>query len=172
MVFDLFANLPLGEGFGINGNLLETNIVNLAVVVGVLVKYGGEIATQTLNDRKEKIVKSISDAEERYAEAQQKLQEAKQDIELAKQKAEEIKKQSFLTADQTVKAILKRAEQDIKRLEDSKQITLQLEEEKALNEVCGRVSRSALTKAKSTLLKLSDYSNFRKRILNFNISSF
>jgi len=30
----------LGEGFGFNTNLLETNIINLAVVIGVLFYFG------------------------------------------------------------------------------------------------------------------------------------
>ena len=34
--------LKLGEGFGFNGNILETNIINLAVVIGIVVSLGGD----------------------------------------------------------------------------------------------------------------------------------
>ena len=33
----LLTNFPLGEGFGFNGNILETNIINLSVVIAVVV---------------------------------------------------------------------------------------------------------------------------------------
>ena len=39
------AELPLaflGEGFGFNGNILSTNIINLAVVLGVVISFGGD----------------------------------------------------------------------------------------------------------------------------------
>jgi F-type H+-transporting ATPase subunit b len=32
--------LFLGEGFAINTNLLDTNLINLAVVIGLLVYFG------------------------------------------------------------------------------------------------------------------------------------
>ena len=41
-------NFPLGEGFGINTNLLETNVINLAVVVGVVVYFGGDVLSSIL----------------------------------------------------------------------------------------------------------------------------
>lgn len=170
MIFDIFANFPLGEGFGINGNLLETNVVNLAVVIGVLVKYGGEIATQTLNDRKEKIVKSISDADERYAEAQRKLEKAKQRVELAEKKADKIRKQGFLTADQTAKAIRERAEQDIKRLEISKQTTFEITERKLTVYLYKETVRNIMRKAREILIEIvwsSSSLEYRSEIVDF-----
>lgn len=40
---NLFSFLSEREGFGINTDLLDTNILNLSVVVGVLVYYGKSI---------------------------------------------------------------------------------------------------------------------------------
>ena len=51
-----FTYLPLGEGFGINTNLLETNILNLSVVIGVLVYFGGDVLSSLLTNRKELIL--------------------------------------------------------------------------------------------------------------------
>jgi F-type H+-transporting ATPase subunit b len=60
------SDFPLGNGFGINTNLLETNVLNLAVVIGVLVVFGGDVLTSILKNRQELIVKSLNDAEERF----------------------------------------------------------------------------------------------------------
>ena len=81
-------DLPLGEGFGINTNLLETNVLNLAVVIGVLFVFGGDVLTSILKNRQELIVKSLNDAEERFQEATAKLETAKAQLEVAKAKAE------------------------------------------------------------------------------------
>lgn len=37
----LFLNYrPLTEGFGLNTNILDTNFINLGVVIGVLIYFG------------------------------------------------------------------------------------------------------------------------------------
>lgn len=164
-----FISFPLGEGFGINTNLLETNILNLTVVIGVLVYFGGDVLTSLLDNRKEMILKSLNDAEERYQEATQKLATAKEQLELAKTKAEDIRAQGLVTAEQGTKNLLERAEEDIKRLEEGKQATIRFEEEKAVNEVCERVSRLALEQAISKVKNRLDPS-LQRRIIDLNIA--
>lgn len=45
---NLFNFLAEREGFGINTDLFDTNILNLAVVIGVLVYYGKSICLVNL----------------------------------------------------------------------------------------------------------------------------
>lgn len=164
-----FTYLPLGEGFGINTNLLETNILNLSVVIGVLVYFGGDVLSSLLTNRKELILKSLNDAEERFQEATAKLAAAKEQLESAKTKAEEIRAQGLVTAEQGSKNLLERAEEDIKRLEEAKQATIRFEEEKAVNQVCERVSRLALEQAIEKVKKRLD-PNLQRRITDLNIA--
>jgi F-type H+-transporting ATPase subunit b len=155
------SDFPLGNGFGINTNLLETNVLNLAVVIGVLVVFGGDVLTSILKNRQELIVKSLNDAEERFQEATAKLESAKAQLEVAKTKAEAIRAQGLVTAKQGSENLLARAEEDIKRLEDTKKTSLRFEEEKAIEEVCSRVRELAL---KSALQKV------KKRVIDLNIA--
>lgn len=37
---DFFCFLSKHEGFGLNTDIFETNIINLSVVIGVLIYYG------------------------------------------------------------------------------------------------------------------------------------
>ncbi len=37
---DLFSIISESEGFGINTDIFETNVLNLSVVIGVLIYYG------------------------------------------------------------------------------------------------------------------------------------
>jgi F-type H+-transporting ATPase subunit b len=157
------SDFPLGDGFGINTNLLETNVLNLAVVIGVLVVFGGDVLTSILKNRQELIVKSLNDAEERFQEA------AKAQLEVAKTKAEEIRAQGLVTAKQGSENLLARAEEDIKRLEDTKKTSLRFEEEKAIEEVCSRVRELALKSALQKVKKRLD-ANLQRRVIDLNIA--
>ena len=50
----------LDQEFGINTNILETNIINLTVVIGVLIYVGGDVLNSLLKTRKENILKSLT----------------------------------------------------------------------------------------------------------------
>nr|ANA57004.1 CF0 subunit I of ATP synthase [Pyramimonas parkeae] len=162
-------DFPLGEGFGINTNLLETNVLNLAVVIGVLVYFGGDVLTSLLKNRRELILKSLNDAEERYQEAIAKLEKAKAQLETAKTKAEEIRAQSLVTASKGSTNLLERAEEDIKRLEEAKQVSLRFEEEKAIQEVCEQVRELAFEQAVQKVKKRLDV-NLQRRVIDLNIA--
>jgi len=62
-----------GHGFGFNGNILETNVINLAVVIGVAISFVGGNLTQLLEDRKKTILNNLQEANQRAIEAQEKL---------------------------------------------------------------------------------------------------
>jgi len=87
--------LPLAHsgGFGINTNILETNIINLAAVVGIVVSFVGSNLTALLEDRRKNILSNLEEANQRALEAQEKLNSAKASLELAKKKAQEIREE-------------------------------------------------------------------------------
>nr|YP_009256824.1 CF0 subunit I of ATP synthase [Closterium baillyanum]ANI25729.1 CF0 subunit I of ATP synthase [Closterium baillyanum] len=145
---DLIASLDawaLAEkGLSLNTNLLDTNLINLAVVIGVLVYFGKGVLTSILNNRKETILSTIRDAEERYQEATEKLNQARARLEQAKKKAEEIRVNGILQIEREKEELIKAADEDSKRLEDSKNITIRFEEQKAIVQVRQQVSRLAV----------------------------
>jgi len=77
MIF--LSHFPLGHsgGFALNTNILDTNIINLVVVLGVLFTVGGDALKATLANRKEAILSTMQEAEERAKQAQAQLEEAK-----------------------------------------------------------------------------------------------
>jgi F-type H+-transporting ATPase subunit b len=126
---------------------LDTNLINLAVVIGVLVYFGKGVLTSILTNRKETILSTIRDAEERYQEATEKLNQAKARLEQAKAKAEEIRVNSVLQIEREKQQLINAADEDYKRLEDSKNITISFEEQKAIVQVRQQVSRLAVERA-------------------------
>jgi F-type H+-transporting ATPase subunit b len=164
-------NFPLGEGFGINTNLFETNVINLAVVIGVLVYFGGDVLSTILKNRQDSITKSVTDAELRFQEATKKLEDAKAQLQVAKTKAEEIRAQGLVTAQQSAKTLLERAQEDITRLEESKQSTIRVEEEKVVAQICEQISSLALSKAAASVkTRLAKDVRLQRRVLDLNIA--
>ena len=100
------AELPLatlGEGFGFNGNILSTNIINLAVVLGVVISFGGDALRSLLENRRQTIQTNLEQADRKAQEAEERLAKVKNRLERSRQTAKEILDQGRLTADQEKK---------------------------------------------------------------------
>ena len=78
-------------GFGLNLNLFETNILNLAVVIFGLYKFLPGFLGKILEKRRTSILTDLKDAEERLSQAKTSLAKAKEELASAKQKADKIR---------------------------------------------------------------------------------
>tara|TARA_Y100001968_G_scaffold312148_1_gene334982 strand:- start:13720 stop:14235 length:516 start_codon:yes stop_codon:yes gene_type:complete len=79
------------QGFGLNFNLFETNILNLALVIFGLYKFLPNFLGGILERRRTAILSDLKDAEEKLLEATNALTEAKNDLATAEQKAKKIR---------------------------------------------------------------------------------
>ena len=158
------------EGFGLNFDVIETNILNLTVVIGVVIYLGGDVLKSLLLDRKQKILGTLQNANERFLEAEQKRQEAKQKVQRAQQKAFEIREQGRKTALDSQSNLIERTADEILRLEEGKQAALRFEEEKALLQLRQHVVRLSLEKAFFQLQTKIDL-NLQRRLIDSNINA-
>tara|TARA_Y100000589_G_scaffold183007_1_gene173343 strand:+ start:736 stop:1248 length:513 start_codon:yes stop_codon:yes gene_type:complete len=118
MNLSLFA----ADGFGLNLNLFETNVINWAVVIFGLYKFLPGFLGKMLQKRREGILLELKDAEERLKSANKAFDQAKADLSLAKEKADQIKEDS-----------LKRSE------------AIRIESEKKAIEEMARIKQSAIS---------------------------
>jgi len=79
------------EGFGLNLNIFETNIINLAVVVFGLYKFLPGFLGKILERRRTSILSDLKEAEERLAQAKDSFSKAKDELASAKQKGDKIR---------------------------------------------------------------------------------
>nr|YP_009943636.1 ATP synthase CF0 subunit I [Scapania ampliata]QOD95469.1 ATP synthase CF0 subunit I [Scapania ampliata] len=158
----------LANSFGLNTNLLETNLINLGVVLGLLVYFGKGVLSNLLKNRKLTILNTIRDAEERYKEATDKLKQATTRLQQAKIKADNIRINGLSQMDREKKDLIDAADEDSKRLEDSKNATIRFEKQRAIEQVRQQVSRLALERALETL-KNSLNSELHLRMIDHNI---
>ena len=85
-----FSLLLASEGFGINLNLFETNLINLVIVIGVLGWFLKGFLGGILERRRQAILHDLDDAETRLKKATADLAKAQADLAAAQQKAETI----------------------------------------------------------------------------------
>jgi F-type H+-transporting ATPase subunit b len=77
---------------GFNFNILDTNLINLAIIIVVLIYFGRKIVGKTLSERRERIETAIQSAERRQNEAETALSEQQKKLAQAQAEAERIRK--------------------------------------------------------------------------------
>lgn len=139
--------VSLAEGFGFNTNLLETNILNLAVVLPLVFSLGKDTLTSILDTRREKILNSLRSADDRFKQAQLELDAAKSELALAADKVKEIQNEGQKTMEALRLEETKRYEELHQRFDDLKAETVRLEEEKVVNAFRQQLISVAFAKA-------------------------
>ena len=93
----IFTLVAEHEGIGLNTDILETGLLNIIALLGILVYTGRDFLGSLLEDRRATIVKGVQDAEDRLKEAQKRLTEAKKQLDQANLVISEIKNDSVAT---------------------------------------------------------------------------
>nr|WIA67540.1 ATP synthase CF0 subunit I [Apopellia endiviifolia]WIA67628.1 ATP synthase CF0 subunit I [Apopellia endiviifolia]WIA67804.1 ATP synthase CF0 subunit I [Apopellia endiviifolia] len=158
----------IANSFGINTNLLETNLINLGVVLSLLVYFGKGVLSNLLKNRRLTILNTIRDADERYKEATDKLKQAIIRLQQAKIKADDIRINGLSQMEREKQDLIDAADGDSKRLEDSKNATIRFEKQRAIEQVRQQVSCLALERALETLKNRLN-SELHLRMIDHNI---
>ncbi|KAF8054362.1 atpF (chloroplast) [Scenedesmus sp. PABB004] len=168
----LFLNeLPFAEGFGFNTNIFETNIINLAAVVAIVISFVGKNLSALLEDRKKTIINNLQEASQRASEAQERLNVAKNQLELAKKKAAEIREEGVLRATQEINNCVSQHEERLSKLEEFKQETVQFYQQKAFKQAYMYVISRIMSRVKERLNKGLD-ATYHVVVNNFYVSRF
>ena len=138
-------------GFGLNVDILETNLINLALVIGILVYFGRKFLGNTLSARKATIEESIRDAERRKEEAAAALAEQQQKLALAQEEAQKILANAEESAARAREAILVQAEADVERLRANAAQDLSSQQERIVRELRQQIAVAAIDRAESEL---------------------
>ena len=167
----LGTSFLLAGHFGFNTNLFETNVLNLAVVLAIVFTYVGDALRGLLATRKQSILANFREADQRATEAQKKLREAQLELEQAQAKAQKIREQASVTIEQEKKQFIRQTQEDIKRLGTLQQETLKFEQQKAQNELAGKLVKLALQQVREKLNQRLT-SSIHSAVNNFQIVLF
>jgi len=158
-----------GHGFGLNTNIFETNIINLAVVIGVVVSFVGDAVRELLRNRKEIILNNLREADNRALIAQENLNQAKEQLAAAQKKAAEIREQGFMAAEQEKKLCLKQAEENAAQLKQVQENTLRFQQQKAIQQISYQIVSLAFQQVRQKIKTGSTALSFHSKINNYKI---
>lgn len=141
----------LANGFGINTNIIETNIINLAIVIAIVITVIGDALNELLENRKKTILQNICAANDRAQEVKEKINKAVLQLENAKQKASEIREQGLIAAKREKNACVEQAEEETNRLKQTKQSSIRLQQQKAIKEISQQIVLLSLKQVRDQL---------------------
>jgi F-type H+-transporting ATPase subunit b len=165
------TSLMLAGHFGFNTNILETNVLNLAVVLAIVITYVGDALRGLLANRKQTILNNFREADQRASEAQERLTKARIQLEQAQAKAKQIHEQALVTIEEEKKQFVRQTQEDIKRLAILQQETLKFEQQKAQNELAQKLVKLALHQVREKLTQRLN-SSIHSAVNNFQIVLF
>lgn len=110
----IFTLLAEEEGIHLNLDILETGLLNILALVGILVYTGRDFLGSLLEERKATIVKGVQDAEDRLNEAQKRLIEAQKQLDQANLVISEIKNETIVTKKALLESDVYEAKKDLK----------------------------------------------------------
>ncbi len=144
-------------GFGLNLDLFETNIINLAIVIFALYKFLPNFLGGILERRRAGILADLKDAEERLAVATSSLAQAQSDLAAAQQKADQIRADGKARAEAIRLDSEMRTIEEMARLKQGATADLNAEAARVSNQLRREAARLAIEKALATLpAKLDD----------------
>ncbi|MGB7085375.1 MAG: F0F1 ATP synthase subunit B [Phormidesmis sp.] len=139
------------KGFGFHFDILEANLINLAIIIGVLVYFGRGFLGDKLKARREEIEAEIKDVEVRQKQAASALAEQQQKLQMAKKEAEKIRAEAAKNAEAARESVMAQSAKDIQRMKATAQQDLSSQQERVMQELRQRVSAMALKKVRSRL---------------------
>jgi F-type H+-transporting ATPase subunit b len=139
------------HGFALNLDILDTNLINLVIIIAVLVYFGRGFLGKTLSERQSRIETEIKDAEERKKKAAAALADKQQLLAQAQTEAARIRTNAEENAKVARDAILAQAQKDVERLQAAAAQDLTSQQEQIVAELRQRIADLAIQKAESRL---------------------
>nr|YP_009770155.1 ATP synthase CF0 B subunit [Storckiella pancheri]QIT00857.1 ATP synthase CF0 B subunit [Storckiella pancheri] len=137
--------------FGFNTDILATNPINLSVVLGVLIFFGKGVLSHLLDNRKERILKTIRNSEELREGAIEQLDKARVRLRKVEMEADRFRVNGYSEIEREKFNLINSIYTTLEQLDNYKNETIHFEQQRAINEVRQRVFQQALQGALGTL---------------------
>nr|YP_010512129.1 ATP synthase CF0 B subunit [Myrocarpus frondosus]UXL83453.1 ATP synthase CF0 B subunit [Myrocarpus frondosus] len=142
---------PSARSFGFNTDILATNPINLSVVLGVLIFFGKGVLSDLLDNRKQKILKTIRNSEELREGAIEQLEKARARLRKVEMEADRFRVNGYSEIEREKLNLINSIYKTLEQLENYKNETIRFEQQRAINQVRQRVFQQALQGALGTL---------------------
>jgi len=101
------------SSIGLNLDILETGVLNIIALIGILIYTGKDFLGSILQERRNTIVNSVQDAEDRLNQANRRLSEAQKQLSQAHVVISEIRNETISTKTNLLKSEANIAKKDL-----------------------------------------------------------
>jgi F-type H+-transporting ATPase subunit b len=144
MIQNFFLLAVESKGFGLNPDILQTNLINIVIILVVMVYFGRGIVGKILRQRLSAIETAIKDAESRKANALEQLSVQQQKLAQTQAECDRLLSKANQDAQVAKAAILSTVAEDIARLKAAAQREISTEQERAIAQVREQVVAKSL----------------------------
>nr|YP_010423544.1 ATP synthase CF0 subunit I [Laportea grossa]USG97017.1 ATP synthase CF0 subunit I [Laportea grossa] len=137
--------------FGFNTDIFATNPINLSVVLGVLIFFGKGVLNDLLDNRKQRILKTIRNSEELRERSLEQLEKARSHLRKVEIEADLFRVNGYSEIEREKVNLINSTSKTLEQLENYKNDTIRFEQQRAINQVRQRVFQQALQGALGTL---------------------
>nr|BEG72059.1 ATP synthase CF0 B subunit [Astragalus odoratus] len=170
---------PSAGSFGFDTDILATNLINLSVVLGVLIFFGKGVCasclfqrlSDLLDNRKQRILRTIRNSEELREGAIEQLEKARARLRKVETEADRFRVNGYSEIEREKLNLINSINTTLEQLENYKNETIQFEQQKAIHQVQQRVLQQALQGALGTL-NSSLNNELHLRTISANIGMF
>jgi len=159
-----------GGGFGLNLNLFDTNIINLAIVIAGLVWFLKGFLGGILERRRATILADLKDAEDRLAAAATSLAEVQQGLSQSQARAEQIRADGVSRAQAIRLDSERRSVEEMARIKQDSVSNLDAEAARVTAQLRREAARLAIEKALAALPGKLDQAT-QSRLIDQSIQS-
>nr|YP_009327943.1 ATP synthase CF0 B subunit [Medicago sativa subsp. falcata]AOG66167.1 ATP synthase CF0 B subunit [Medicago sativa]APC60487.1 ATP synthase CF0 B subunit [Medicago sativa subsp. falcata] len=158
--FLCFIYWPSAGSFGFDTDILATNLINLSVVLGVLIFFGKGVCASCLfqridcdllDNRKQRILRTIQNSEELREAAVEQLEKARARLRKVETEADRFRVNGYSEIEREKLNLINSIYTTLEQFENYKNETIHFEQQRAINQVQQRVLQQALQGALGTL---------------------
>jgi len=153
------------NSLSINTDILETNLINITILVVILVQFVGGALTTSLADRKQKIIENVNDAEKRLSEAKERLSEANIQLAQTKVAIDKIVQELQTTKINVIKTGADKIYQEMLMQMKTSELAISLQEQKLLTQIKQQIITLAI---KRVVTKLKQDLTISQHVLIIN----
>lgn len=140
----IFTLLATDKGFGLNTDILDTGLINILILVGIVIYVGRDFLGSSLEQRQQEIIQSVQDAEERLTEANIRLSEAQKQLTQAQVIISEIRTETINTKKILLDSDSTQANQELATRFNRALATLRSKEQQVFSEIKQQIISLAL----------------------------
>nr|YP_009457806.1 ATP synthase CF0 subunit I [Pisum fulvum]YP_009488124.1 ATP synthase CFO B subunit [Pisum abyssinicum]YP_009514082.1 ATP synthase CFO B subunit [Pisum sativum subsp. elatius]AIK21448.1 ATP synthase CF0 subunit I [Pisum sativum]AXY96008.1 ATP synthase CFO B subunit [Pisum sativum subsp. sativum]AUM82258.1 ATP synthase CF0 subunit I [Pisum fulvum]AWD26618.1 ATP synthase CFO B subunit [Pisum sativum subsp. elatius]AWD26692.1 ATP synthase CFO B subunit [Pisum sativum subsp. elatius] len=145
--------------FGFDTDILATNLINLSAVLGVLIFFGKGVCasclfqrlSDLLDNRKQRILRTIRNSEELRETAIEQLEKARARLRKVEMEADRFRVNGYAEIEREKLNLINSIYTSLEQFENDKNKTIHFEQQRAINQVQQSVLQQALQGALGTL---------------------